>query len=201
MGKNERKFCKRKQKQQLVRMRSKLREKWLSIRNPDIWKINKEQLMNDVIAQNRKHSRALVLDIDGTLIEFTHGKRKHRAINFWPNYKQFIAEVQEFADLFLFSTMSITKLNRLWPKYFETDFSGRFDRRILSRFKKNLHPLVETGFDILLLDDLPEKIHERFHPFFIPIKRWEGNEDDNELLNALEVIRKRWNLFKTNSTI
>lgn len=111
--------------------------------NPLLYKINKRTEMLKIFAANRRHSRALLVDLDGTLIPFKKGKRKHRSPHLRPHWEKFLSEIQKFADVFIYSAMSITRMENLWKTYLKSHFSGYFDRQFLCRRKKSLKFLEE----------------------------------------------------------
>ena len=122
------------------------------------------------------------------------GQRKHQKVKFRPHFADFVSETRQFADLFIFSSMDILRLNNLWKKYFSEDFSGCFNKSLLMRYKKNIAPLLTISSDVLLIDDSPEHVHPRSLQHYLPVNRWLGDEKDCELLRILSEIRRLWNL-------
>ena len=118
MAKSKPRYKKQKRVKQLANARLMRKTKWLQSKSPDVWCINKYSKMKSIFSQKRNHSRALILDIDGTVCEFMTGQRKHQKVKFRPHFADFVSETRQFADLFIFSSMDILRLNNLWKKYF-----------------------------------------------------------------------------------
>ena len=194
MAKSKLRYVKQSKANNLKKARSVRRVNWIQKKNPDIWQIDKGSKMKSIFIQNRNHSRALILDVDGTICEFLTGKRKHRTVQFRPHFAEFLSKALEFSDLFIFSSMDILRLRNLWKKHFSKKFSGYFDKSLLMRYKKNIDPILDLGSDILLIDDSPNQIHPRSSSNFLPISRWKDDEKDCELLLVLSEIKRRWNL-------
>jgi hypothetical protein len=194
MAKLKPRYVKQRKTNNLKKARNVRRMNWIQKKNPNILQIDKDSKMKSIFSQNRNHSRALILDVDGTICEFLTGKRKHRTVQFRPHFAEFLSKALEFSDLFIFSSMDIIRLRNLWKKHFSKQFSGYFDKSLLMKHKKNIDPILNLGSDILLIDDSPKKIHPRCTSIFLPISRWKDDEKDCELLLVLSEIKRRWSL-------
>lgn len=194
MAKSKRRYTKKSRIHHLKKARLASRDKWIKSRFPEVWPIDKSAEMTSIFQENRNHERALILDVDGTIFEHFTGKRKHKKVSFRPHFKEFLSETQQFSDLFIFSSMDILRLKNLWKKYFVGIFRGLFDRRLLTRFKKNIEPLLVLSKDVLIIDDNLEQIHQRSAANFIAINQWKGDLNDSEFPRVLKEIRERWRI-------
>ena len=151
--------------------------------------------MRDTVLKNQTKKRALFVDLDGTIAEYIEGKQKHRKIQFRPYLKTFVKQLSKICNLYLYSFTKPTWLKSLWSKYFNEEFSDYFDIRYSFSYKKSLRAFRDLNIDILIIDDTPSIIHSDTTSFLIPIKRWQGEMDDCELLNVYSTIKARWASF------
>lgn len=194
MAKYSPRYFKRRKLQHFKKMCEASEKKRLLVERPLAWKIEKKTKMQQIFESTRKFNHALVLDVDGTICEYRTGKRKHRPPLFRPYSETFLSQVSEFADLYLFSSMRITRLSNLWTKYFSKTFRTAFNRSLMICQKKNIEPLLALCSNIIIVDDDKARIIDQSQDYFVEIKRWYGEPSDSELLEVLELIKNKWNL-------
>ena len=150
-------------------------EKW----NPFLGNFDQREEFLKVFKSNRKHTRALILDLDGTIIRFYRGKAPHRRPEIRPHFDEFIEAAGKIADLFVFSATHQARLQNIVQKYFNGLFSGLFDSRFLSRRRKSSEHLADECPDVLLVDDTQRKVHMWFQKRLVKIDRWLGDPEDD----------------------
>lgn len=161
---------------------------------PYLGQFNRRAEFEKIFLANRKHPRALILDLDGTLIRLTRGDPRHRKPEFRPLYEGFLTIVSRFADLFVFSATTPTRLQHIAKTYLGDRFAGFFDHRFLSRRKKNVDWLARLTPDIILVDDTPAVVHKWSQQYLVPIPTWSGDKKDRAFCDTLREIRRRWGL-------
>ena len=144
-----------------------------------------------ILAAGATKKNSVFLDLDGTILPFQTGNRKHRAPKFRPGLREFINVVKPLANLFLFSAGARVRTRNIFTRYFQADFCGYFDRANLKRGKKCFRDLENEEHRILVLDDNQSAIHPWSTSCHVNIPRWLGNDDDKALLSAAEEILKR----------
>lgn len=159
-----------------------------------MFKFNKIDEIKKVFIQNRTHDRALLVDLDGTLIEFEEGKRKHKVPKLRPHFDTFVNQLSNHVDLFVFSASNPIRLKNIAGKYLGDKFKGFFDRRYMSRKRKCLNVFKQLDSTVLLIDDNPQLVHSSSQQDVIRISTWKGDPNDDELLKVLEVICQRLDL-------
>jgi len=175
-------------------MAQKRKAQFRELDSPDTFQVDKDGVMADIFSRGKLHGRSVVLDIDGTLIEFREGPWKHRAPKFRPFYREFVEGLSKFYNLFLFSSGFPIRSKNLFQKYFRDDFCGYFDRTLLHRRHKSLKAIDSEGHPLFVVDDSQEAIHQWSQHLHIPIRRWTGEPEDAELPRVLEVVQKAWAL-------
>ena len=163
-------------------------------RNPFLGNFDQREEFLKVFRTNRKHTHALLLDLDGTIIRFYRGKAPHRQLEIRPHFAEFIEAAGKIADVFVFSATHPSRLQNVVQQYFKGLFKGLFDSRFLSRRRKSTEHLADECPDVLLVDDTPRKVHMWSQKRLVKIDRWLGDPEDDELLRVLKEIHYRWGL-------
>jgi len=134
-------------------MAQKRKAQFRELDSPDTFQVDKDGVMADIFSRGKLHGRSVVLDIDGTLIEFREGPWKHRAPKFRPFYREFVEGLSKFCNLFLFSSGYPTRSKNLFQKYFRDDFCGYFDRTLLHRRHRSLKAIDSEDHPLFVVDD------------------------------------------------
>jgi hypothetical protein len=162
--------------------------------SPDGFQVDRDQKMTDIFSHGTAYNRSVVIDIDGTLLEYREGRREHRAPKFRPFYRTFVDGLNRFCNLFLFSSGTPTRSKNLFQKYFKNDFCWYFDRTLLHRKHKSLKAIDTGDHPLLIIDDSSDAIHPWSGHLHLPISCWTGDPDDTELLRVLQLVEKTWAL-------
>lgn len=192
MAKSKNRYFKRKKLKQLILMSSQAKKIRINKNDPPLYKFDKKKEMKAIFTQNRTKNRALIFDLDGTIIAFAKGKRKHCKVSFRPHFDEFMNRVSKMADVFIYSAAEIIRLENLMKNQLKGRFCGFFDRRFLSRRKKSLAWLIEIDPELIVIDDTPHMIAENSKNHFLFVNRWGGDDRDEELLRIWSIIEERW---------
>lgn len=159
--------------------------------------VDQDAEMRLIVANGTGKPRLVVIDIDGTLIPYQTGKRKHSAPSLRPFYQELVSFLKKEADLFLFSSASPTRTKNLFLKYFSADFCGYFDRTHLKRGRKCLEPLQFTGQKLLIIDDDPSAVHQWSESSHLCVPRWFGDSADTSFKDVVALLQEQWSAEKS----
>ncbi|MCU0390691.1 MAG: HAD family hydrolase [Thermoflexibacter sp.] len=158
--------------------------------------------------------RLLILDIDQTIVHASQSKFLEREADFFiphpfgdflyykrPYLDEFLSQVKDWFCLALWSSSDKYYVQQVKEHIFsDIPIEFAWDRSKCTYVKKNgigiyEKPLQKLGklhwslSEVLIIDDTPEKL-TNYPKNYLPIKSWYGNEEDNELIKMLEILKE-----------
>jgi Dullard-like phosphatase family protein len=165
--------------------------------------------------QLKKQKLKIFLDLDNTLIYstfyklpnintiLTYDKKYH--IYKRPYLDTFLSTLSSFADIFVYTSSTqdyadkilkvIDKKGIIKKKYYRQNcinYQNRYFKDILK-----LNPSLSNSDDLIIIDDNPS-IYLNMKENIIPIKFWEGEQNDDSLLKIKNIIKNYYNSGNEN---
>lgn len=149
----------------------------------------------------KKPKYLLVLDIDGTVINYRdHAKKKNPLqrggwglLYTRPYLKEFLEVVKGKFEIFLFTSGTEGHLRYVWNKFFKGVVRTGFSRRWNHKLRKDPLTINRMAKNVVYVDDDESHYHYESADRHIPIARWtEHMKQDRELLRVLDELEDRF---------
>lgn len=170
--------------------------------------IEQRRRMSAVIARKCKRSFVLVLDVDGTIVNYRNNTQMYqrltdnpalrptgveRRLIARPHLSRLLEETSHGFSLVMFTAGTQSHLNHVKKRFGGGYISAGFSNLWMNRSRKDIYPFIKKGRTVTFVDDDSRHFPHQSKDHLIEVKKWDGKDmEDRALLDVLDELRQRY---------